>query len=365
MKSAEKQSRNSNVELLRIIAMVMIVCHHYAYYGGFKYNVEILSFNRAWYQLLLMGGKIGANIFTMISAWFLTELKDIPYKKLKSFWCQVSFYSIVLFLIVYLIDSAATDSIMKAAFPIIFEQWWYASVYFILLLLASFLNGALASLNQKELKKLLVLLTTGWSIIPTLSGKRLQSNELLWMIYLYILIAYIRKYDVIDTAKRKKYFIMACFFYTFTYTSAICFDAIGTIVPVFGRKAEHFYDIQSLSVLGASLFSVLYVMSKEKKIVPVINKVAKLTFGVYLIHDNSNIRRLLWNVVFKNANFANSIWLPFVSLGSIAVVFIACSIIEHTRQRYFEKAYLRLVNMICDMIRRYTSYALRRTNNEQ
>lgn len=56
--------RQSNIELLRIIAMVMIVGHHFAVHGwegGFPY--PSISVNRLWIQFIQMGGKIGVNVF--------------------------------------------------------------------------------------------------------------------------------------------------------------------------------------------------------------------------------------------------------------------------------------------------------------
>ena len=66
-----KNHRSSNIELLRIIAMIMIIAHHVSVHSGFVYPGEIISFNRLWIQFIQLGGKIGVNIFVLISGYFL------------------------------------------------------------------------------------------------------------------------------------------------------------------------------------------------------------------------------------------------------------------------------------------------------
>ena len=59
--------RKSNIELLRIVAMVIIVMHHFAIHGGFAFSSETISINRLWVQFITMGGRLGVNIFVLIS----------------------------------------------------------------------------------------------------------------------------------------------------------------------------------------------------------------------------------------------------------------------------------------------------------
>lgn len=47
-----KEERQSNFELLRIISMILIVAHHYAVHGGFEITEKALSLNKIWIQIL-------------------------------------------------------------------------------------------------------------------------------------------------------------------------------------------------------------------------------------------------------------------------------------------------------------------------
>ena len=57
-----KNQRDSSIELLRIISMIMILFHHFALHGDFIWNASDLTIPHFWYNFILMGGKVGVNI---------------------------------------------------------------------------------------------------------------------------------------------------------------------------------------------------------------------------------------------------------------------------------------------------------------
>lgn len=48
--------RNSSIELLRILSMLMIIFHHFAVHGNFSWDNATLSVPRFWYDFIIMGG---------------------------------------------------------------------------------------------------------------------------------------------------------------------------------------------------------------------------------------------------------------------------------------------------------------------
>lgn len=65
-----KKTRDSNIEMLRIIAMFFILFHHYALYNSL-YNLEVGNVNKYIGILLFSLGKIGVNIFILITEYFV------------------------------------------------------------------------------------------------------------------------------------------------------------------------------------------------------------------------------------------------------------------------------------------------------
>ncbi|WP_314642658.1 hypothetical protein [uncultured Veillonella sp.] len=50
--------RESNIELLRIVSMVLIIMHHFSVHGTFPFTPE-LTFNKVFLQVFGLGGKAG------------------------------------------------------------------------------------------------------------------------------------------------------------------------------------------------------------------------------------------------------------------------------------------------------------------
>ena len=69
----------------------MIVAHHYGFYGGFNFLPTEITAQKLWVQWLLMGGKIGVNLFMLISGYFMINLDRLNFSKLLKYYGQVFF----------------------------------------------------------------------------------------------------------------------------------------------------------------------------------------------------------------------------------------------------------------------------------
>jgi hypothetical protein len=70
---------------------------------------------------------------------------------------------------------------------------------------------------------------------------------------------------------------------------------------------------------------------------------ASATFGVYLIHDNDIIRKLLWLDWFRNAEYQDSLLLIPYSIFVVAVVYIVCATIDLLRRYIIEIPCMKIV----------------------
>ena len=148
--------RNSAIELLRIIAMILIVAHHFSLHGDFGFSAETVSFNRVWIQFMQFGGKIGVNIFVLISGYFLITAEKLKTQKVLKFILQVLTYSVLIFgcFAIFGSESLGIKSVIKSLFPLVHSIWWFASAYFVLYLLSPYLNRLLNSLDKKTYLRL-------------------------------------------------------------------------------------------------------------------------------------------------------------------------------------------------------------------
>lgn len=116
--------RDSSLELLRIISMVLIIMHHYALHGGFNLNVLPFGANKVFIEFLMVGGKLGVNCFIMITGYFMVNSK-ITIKKLINLICKVTIYSFVIqvvFIAFHLVPFSYS-SLFEALFPILFGKY--------------------------------------------------------------------------------------------------------------------------------------------------------------------------------------------------------------------------------------------------
>lgn len=343
VKKKNTKSRSSNFELLRIIAMIMIAAHHFAVHGGFKMNISSFSFNTAFIQFLQIGGKIGVNIFVLISGYFLINTDNIKLKKIIKLWCQIFIYSFGIYLVFTLFGHHKFNikDCFSYLFPIIHNKYWFASTYFILYLFVPYINKFVKSIDRITYKKLLILMFVLWSFIPTITKQSVYMNALLWFLFLYLLAGYIRLY--FDDTKRtgKQYFIGSMGIFILTYAITIVVDLLCIKWPSFNKYTTYLYGMNRLPILIISVLIFLTFKNIKMKNIKIINIISSATFGVYLIHDNPLTRVFLWKSLFKNATFQYSSFLVPYSIICILLVYVCSTIVELIRINLLEKNLLK------------------------
>lgn len=346
-------ARNSSIELLRIISMFMIVFHHFARHGEFQFWDYELSGPKLWYNFIIMGGKIGVNIFVLISGYFLINNNKnlFNFRRIKKTWDQVFFYSVgfeVFFIVLYFVFKERLDlsNLLESFFPITTSQWWFASTYFALYLIHPFLNKLLLSLDQKTYQNILLVAGFCWCIIPTFAKSSYESNSLLWFIFIYSLSGYIKLYGFNSKLKNYHYAVTALLVSVLTYFSSVVISILGLKADYFSLESTYFYSTQSLSVLVISVCLFMTFATTNIKNNKFINIIASATFGVYLIHENHYLRNVFWQTIFKNSSYQNSIMIIPVSIIAVVLVYTACTIIELIRQYFVEKTFSKTTDIL-------------------
>lgn len=334
-----RNQRQSNFELLRIAAMVMIVFHHFAIHGGFAYEGTERSIPRLWYHFIIMGGKIGVNLFVLISGYFLIQstATGIDPGRVLKLWGTVAFYSAAIYGILFIRKFSVTH-FLGCFLPITKRAWWFASTYFVLYLIHPSINRLLRALDKKSYQRLLLLTLLLWCVIPTILDEYFESNYLLWFMTLYALAGYMRLYGL-NPAFVRYSGVLAGVFAVLTYASSVT-----AIVWETGRDPFAYYGMQKLPTLLVSVFLFLAFANLKISWNRWINLISSATFGVYLIHDNAFVRNLLWRVVFRNAQYQDSLLLIPYSVAVVCMVYIGCTLLDLLRQATVERMYMGIVS---------------------
>lgn len=188
--------RFSNIELLRIISMLMVILSHYYCHGNFPED-SFLSANKIVMQLLSCGGKIAVDIFVIISGYFLVTQK-FSWLKLSKFLSTTYFWSlsVLIFSIsLFGIESLRPDLIQKSLIPIT-PISWFARAYLHLYLIFPLLNKLIYRLEKKKLLLIISSLLIVFFVVPTIKNVALggYGNSLFMFSCLYFIGAYLRLY---------------------------------------------------------------------------------------------------------------------------------------------------------------------------
>lgn len=101
-----------------------------------------------------------------------------------------------------------------------------------------------------------------------------------------------------------------------------------------------YFAYDSLPVLLASvaLFHIYRSMTiSNPKYIVSIKALTPLIFGVYLIHDNPNVREYVW-MGFNYELIPNDL-LPISVIGYATIIFIACLVLDFCRNLLFNFIY--------------------------
>ena len=340
IQSSPKKIRSSNFELLRIIAMYGIVCFHMI--GNTCPSFDITKTNILVNTLFSFGGHFGNTIFFLLMGYFCYTQK-FRIRKIISILAQVCFYSV---LVGYILVCSGNLTILQAfkelSFPLYKGEYWFCLAYIILYSLSGFLNTVVEHSDKKQLIILILILVLLQVEIPFInhiypeSNLRLVQNEFIhipWSFRVYLIGAFIRKYNVTVKKNHRYLLVLSTLF-------LVIFNVIGLRYRVVGMS-ENFNNLVIL-LLGILVF----LFFKDLQIRPnrFINYVASLTLGVYLFHENGNIRSIIWNNMVKLNRFDSKIYYPVIALFMGLAVFVVGCLMDCVRKRYFEKGFWKLMD---------------------
>lgn len=327
----KKMPRNSAVELLRILAMAMIVLSHICCHSGFDSTYSMLRVNRLFVQFGYLGN-LGVALFLMISGYFRSSVSTRALSRLLG---QVWFYSLSLFLICRFVFgySYTAQMLWQVLLPTIYNEYWFFTAYVVLFLLTPFVNVLLDNLTRQQFKAMLALMILLWSVLPTLTEQYLYAAELPQFLLYYCLGAYFRIYPDNTFQKKGIRWAAAAGTMVVLYGLTVVLGYCERFTPEAFGASLRFYDRNSVLILlaAAGMFSLAAYAKPFADVF--VNAVGGCTFGVYLIHDNPAVRELLWKQwLCWGDYFTSGSFIPRL-VGSVVLVYVVCTGIEWVRQR--------------------------------
>lgn len=377
-----KNQRNTNLEILRIISMVLIILHHFVVHGMYGTDIVITNINTYILIFFAMFGKLSVVIFILISAYFMIETK-FTIRKLLVLGGEVYFYSFLFLAIGIVIltpSNISVESLGQSLFPISHNGYWFVTCYIILMLFSPFMNKCIKALSQKALLKVIILSVILWSVFPTIlppmtsyptqtvfTGNNFQYTPLIWFFVIYLIGSYIRLYLDLDKLKTNKLIIGLIVSIILTYIGTLIFGYVDVTSNAYlwwslpiesimkNTLFTGFYAENKFFILIASICIFLIFLKREEFSNKYINYLAGSALGVYLIHENTIVSTLLWKPLHLTAYY-NSPYLPLIGIIITILIYIVCSGIDIIRRLTIEKIWIWIVDNKLNFLSKWTEH---------
>ena len=355
-----KQQRNSSIELLRIAAMLFIVCSHLCFHNGMVVYSLPLTVNKIFAQCALLGN-LGVDIFVIITGYFLCD-KAFSTKRVSSLLAQVWFYSLLLSGVSIVLFGVQPSllAVIETVFPTIFAEYWFFTAYIVLLFISPFVNCMIDNLSRPAFLRLVLILVALWVIMPTFTTQNMYGSEIPQFLLFYLIGAYFKRYpDNIFKRKAVRNFTMIASA-AILILSVVAINVITMSIEALNKYsvyATYFFSRNSLFVVAvavgmfsAAAYSTPFFSGK-------INTVSSCVFGVYLIHDHPLFRTVLWINWFDIKSLYESVLFPIYAILIVLVVFTGGVLVEFVRLKTVAKPMsnaierlLQLIVMVCKKI---------------
>ena len=352
--------RQSNMELLRLVAMMMILVMHMDY-GAFGLptaesveNAPMTTFGRIFVEHLCL---VAVNVYVLISGWFGIRPKMKSFVRLM---LQVAMYSIIITGAFLLLGKTTFKIGYVTDMLIIGKQYWFVVSYLLLYLVSPILNTFVEHSSKREFQWMLLVFFGFQFVYSWIFGLEEFAGgySALSFMGLYLLARYVKIYDNDNERRRTKdenqdshpdgiasrftfhssrftlhvsrfsfSKLLALYLFIAAITALFVFlayvwkgDTFGdACAGIFAHYNSPFIVVSSLLVL--LMFSKLHVQSK------VINYLSSSAFAVYLIHAHP----LLWDEYLNlfppiYAKYPNLLGVLLMMLVAVIIFFLCIAI---------------------------------------
>ena len=341
----EKKKRLANIDLIRIVSIFIIILHHYAIHGGWHFDAGV-SVLRTTVEMLALGGKVGVNMYVMITGFFLIQ-RTSKFSSILKIMVHTTFISLLMFVVVLMsgiVDQFTWQMFITHLFPVFFNEYWFVTTFVLMSLFIPVINPYLNSLSQSKYLKVLLwggLILSIWPMVYNELG--MTYTRVGWFLYVYAWGGFFGKYyanksqlDNAGWSVSKLASVLA---------SALVFALLSNVTlqwltqhTVFGVNAlVDFVKWNSSTWLTANYSPLVLILSlvifalflhirlPENK---VISYVGQATFTVYLVQSATYFAGWLWLTVDAK-RFTQPLEIVGYGVGVVSVLFLV-GMIVHT-----------------------------------
>lgn len=301
-KANPKPARMANLELLRCIAMMMVIVLHYLGKGGMLSELTGGAVSKAETAAWLLESFciVAVNVYMLISGYFLCT-SSFKVSRLIQLWLQIWAYSVVFGLVGALtgvLRETAFDThyLLTLLFPVTMGHYWFMTAYVFLYLLLPFVGMAVKKMTKQQMQTalgiLLLVFCVSKSVLPVRLEMDGQGYDCLWYLCVFLAAAYVRRFGVpfLERKGRGVALYVGCCLLVFAGTFALreVYLRTGGLDRRIKMCLEYNHILPFLAAVG--LFGAFCRLRLQGRAADIVNRIAPYTLGVYLLHENLGLR---------------------------------------------------------------------------
>ncbi len=339
--------RNSNLELLRIIAILAIIAYHFEV-QCIRKIIPADTIQYCFAMFLGSFGRTGVNVFVLIGAWFLI---DLPFRSMRvvRLYLATILYTVPITLIILFLgvksDGVSGKELFAAFTPFTSGPLWFVSCYLFLLLVSPFLNILIHTLSPHMYRTLYWILLVVLVFMANrrgIPGHFFFKSDAFFMVALYLIVGYWKTIQLPFFASRS--WALLSILVLIAGCAAFCagyYFSIGRYRAIeYICRQSHDYltrEIQSVFCfwLAGAAFFFFQSFSFSSNMV---NRIAKNVLGVYLLHATPCLAPVMW-AWFHVEKWWNTPYFLLGELGVIAAVFTGCWLVDNAREWLMKPLY--------------------------
>ena len=297
-----KQGRMANLELLRCVAMMMVVVLHYLGKGNLLADLTDPHLTgaelAAWFLECFC--IVAVNVYMFISGFFLCA-SSFKVSRLVQLWLQVWVYSVGIGLLGALTGvmtgtDVDTHFLLTLLFPVSMGHYWFMTAYVFLYLLLPFVGTAVRKMDKRQLQAALALLLFAFCIVKSVLPVRFemdgQGYDCLWYLCVFLTAAYVRRFGGGVLKKSWPGPVLYGGGCLLVFAATLLLRRVylqrGSLETMLKFCMEYKHIFPFLAAIG--LFMIFYRIQIHGKAAIFINRMAPYTLGVYLLHENLGLR---------------------------------------------------------------------------
>ena len=338
------KGRNSNLELYRVIVMLLIVAHHYVVNSNLLSSegpvmANLCSSKSLFLLVFGMWGKTGINCFVLITGYYMCK-SAITVKKYIKLLFEVYFYRFVIYGVFTIsgYTSFRFKEFVFLFFPINEVSYDFTSCFLIFYLTIPFLTILVQNMNKRQHFSLVALCLLVYSVIGTIPWFGVTFNYVTWFVVLFFISSYLRLYS-------ESWFNNTRLWGGLSVLS-VAVSVFSVLILTYwevktGRTGWHYFfvvDSNKILAVITAVTSFMFFLNLKIKNNRLINSIGASTFGVLCIHANSDtMRKWLWKDTLNNIGAYYTDYMLFHAIFSVIGVFLICTLLDQMRIRLIEK----------------------------